>query len=367
MVRYQTNKCQARECKLCEKSRKNCEFYEEVNNGFKCCVCRKIIELKYLRLHMLCHFGERLFSCELCGKKSLQNFVIRERHFGEKKLSLCHNCLTTIHQNYDFSKNYLTNGKDFPLTCLFCYMNFREYTSFKAHVDSHIKDIQTAYAVNFYESSQFYQHIVQGHRQLKLIECFICAMKFTTRESLKIHLKSHKKSPFKCFYCRKQYFRKHKLEIHVRTHTGERPFKCLLCPKSFTTADGLRSHIRIHTGERPFKCHWCPKTYTLSSSLTNHLRTHINQTFLKLSLDDKSKSNKNSQQQTYNHILQKSLENRCDIAGNYELQSSNQEPFVCNLCSKKFKQVSNLYSHYQTVHNRQLYIDLNSTCIKLNI
>ncbi|CAE1283639.1 KRAB [Acanthosepion pharaonis] len=85
-------------------------------------------------------------------------------------------------------------------------------------------------------------------------KCHICSRFYKHYKSLKYHLKTHSKRPFKhqCQTCDAAFAQKVDLEKHMRTHDGSRPYKCEECDSRFTQSSALKRHERIHAKVKPF-------------------------------------------------------------------------------------------------------------------
>lgn len=148
----------------------------------------------------------------------------------------------------------------------------------------------------------------QTPKRKNKFNCKLCGKKYAKYETLKAHLKVHKREPvYRCRVCKsvfpqKNLLRTHKcsvavanvenkvkntceycgrafttnanLRVHYAVHTGERPHKCDICGKTFTQKGNLNIHRRIHTGEKPFSCPVCHKCFSQKINLRHHAATH---------------------------------------------------------------------------------------------
>ncbi|OWA53892.1 putative Zinc finger and SCAN domain-containing protein 22 [Hypsibius exemplaris] len=139
--------------------------------------------------------------------------------------------------------------------------------------------------------------------QLKRVKCETCGKSYSSRKSLKIHVRTHTGyKPYKCSLCPKSFSQSNVLKAHINAHTGQRDFFCYTCGRAFTQSAHMKTHQRIHsrrkdhtctvcnrsfgskgvlirhcrqhTGEKPYRCARCPKTFTRAESLRSHENSH---------------------------------------------------------------------------------------------
>jgi len=105
-----------------------------------------------------------------------------------------------------------------------------------------------------------------------------CGETFTTRFSLKRHIKKHTgERPQVCPFpnCDSRFAERSTLKRHIRIHTGEKPYLCRFpnCMKSFADRTNVKRHQMIHTGVKPFTCCItdCSRTFSRKSYLRRHM------------------------------------------------------------------------------------------------
>ena len=81
-----------------------------------------------------------------------------------------------------------------------------------------------------------------------------------------------------CMYpgCLGEYSTKFNLKRHVESfHMNVKKYQCSFCSSGFSSKQSVKEHLRIHSGVMPYKCTACDKMFRQASQLSLHKRVHI--------------------------------------------------------------------------------------------
>ena len=66
-----------------------------------------------------------------------------------------------------------------------------------------------------------------------------------------------------------------KHDLCLLIFTGQKLFSCHMCNTSFSTKGSLKVHMRLHTGSKPFKCPFCELRFRTSGHRKTHIQCHL--------------------------------------------------------------------------------------------
>jgi DNA-directed RNA polymerase subunit RPC12/RpoP len=149
-----------------------------------------------------------------------------------------------------------------------------------------------------------------GHSKIhrprtKDYSCNICKKTFLSIGSAREHMVTHDKI-FKCEFCKKKFGSARNLSIHGLTHDAKTIFQCDLCPSKFKYRTNIYTHMKVKhltTPDKAFKCVVCKKRFGSARNLSIHELTHDTEKILR-----------------------------------------------CDLCPRKFKYRSSIYTHMKAKH-----------------
>jgi len=198
-----------------------------VSETHVCNVCGKNFTHKqYLDKHLLTHENtEKNFVCKECGKM-----------FGYKGSLKKH--VQEHHENF------------FRYTCEECGQTFIDMLRYNMHMETtHQKGEKFTCNVcgkTIIGKHRFKVHISRHPKSLKFTPCQECGEE-VPETHMRFHVAQAHKSEnwkYKCPYCPRKMEKAAYIRIHIRSHTGAKPYICNGCNKAFTTRESIKKHIK---------------------------------------------------------------------------------------------------------------------------
>lgn len=207
-------------------------------------------------------------------------------------------------------------------------------------------------------------HKASVHSNDRPFECDFegCGKRFQIRRRLNIHMKTHyddshdrhsdypkiQKPVDKKYVCdepgctfkspKSTYLMEHKATVH----SNERPFMCEVegCGKTFKIRRRLNEHMKTHSADTPFVCDFegCGKAFKIKAYLTEHVKYHLEPGY------QKKKKTKMCSVPGCNFAAQSNV---C-LERHRAARHSDERPFECSVCHKRFKLIYILQTHMKT-------------------
>lgn len=201
------------------------------------------------------------------------------------------------------------------------------------------------------------QDSAQMNSESKPFICLECTKSFKNTRSLKDHLQTHPGGErcLKCKMCSKTF----KFSSYIERRTEGKPLQCKLCPQFFKNLILFTIHFKTHSGETSFHCQKCVKN-TGSSELIKLKRTIKSRPKEKLYVCEHCSKNFKNQSALTKHIRSHTGEKpyQCEICSksfrisshlkNHTRTHTGEKPYKCHLCTKSFVVSFALKSHIRT-------------------
>ena len=284
---------------------------------------------------------KRPFQCEFCHKWFVTNSdltIHRQIHKTPTtvytKRYQCDHCQKCFAKR-GVLKCHMTTHTDEQFRCQYCHAIFSKeddlYEHMKCHIRITIENYKCKYCHKMFVSKNDLQRHTRLHRtKEKPFQCEQCRAGFSRRDTLARHVRYRhiKNKSNQCMYCLKYFASTKYLKIHhSRIHTKENPFQCEVSQTLFVRKDELVRQAKIHTNERTFQCKYCQKCFLTKQNLSFHLSTHSCKT-----ADKCQKTLKRGDERKIN-------------------TNTEEKPFSCKDCKRRFSIEQNLYIHQIHWHN----------------
>ena len=155
------------------------------------------------------------------------------------------------------------------------------------------------------------------------------------------HMLTHKGKTCVCDVCNKAYANKKDMVYHKRKmHTKENLLQCDECDKRFASPQVFKHHKMLHTSDLPHPCPQCPKKFALCGRLKQHVRQHHSGEERPMFPCD---------------ICQKTFTTMTGVWDHIRRRHSEETPFHCTKCEKKFKTNNSVFSNSNSDHPKPSY------------
>jgi KRAB domain-containing zinc finger protein len=396
------------ECLMCGKNFKQDYFYKlhvakhntDTPGVFKCLYmsCQKLFENEIdIRKHTEAHKDLAQFDCNECGKcfalkRTLASHVVMHWDWRPFKCDIP-GCSYSAKWSQHLQKHKNNVHTLERLTCSLCGEMFKHRAYFKEHEEKHKTDTPGVFKCHHIRCNETFsipKNLKMHTKQHKMHKCDVPGCLFTSelKRDLCVHRKKvHSICVHNCQLCGKGFDNNTCLKQHVKIHKTGEPgvIKCAKnnCKQTFKSVADFKKHFDNHESLylrqngskrhiKEFECHCCGKNIKgYKSDLKKHVAKHETKTpgVIKC-LFSRCKQTFTSATDLKQHYLKHwdvSLRPfacdfpQCNYASRkkrdllqHKRQVHSPNLYTCDMCGRKFKNLSYVARHFKSFHLKQL-------------
>ena len=361
-------------CKVCSKNYKrketlNCHMLQHSGKKNLCCsVCQKRFYTKtLLTSHMIIHSGIKAYVCNVCGsafsyKSNLTSHLkihskVKIERESEKQYP-CSECSKQFRLKHHLTQHMVSHTGVKAYKCEICTKAFAHRAIMISHMKAHFGRQYTCSQCGktFNYLSNLQKHKIIHSTDRPLHTCTICEKRYSSKGSLKIHMRSHLgEKPHSCSLCQKLFKSKNGLKGHLLIHAGDRRHICSICGQGFVQAGQLNSHMTRHSSEKTHACEICQNMFKTKSELKNHMKSHSLEKLFTCETCGAQLKYRQSLVEHVNLLHKGTVSHPCKICGRtfrwrsglyvHLTTHAEERNHVCSTCGKQFKLAKQLKRH----------------------
>jgi Zinc finger, C2H2 type. len=314
---------------------------EKVEECSKCKV--RFQDKRALQTHVCTVMSQR--SCQDCNKyfKSKETLHKHKKYFCPKKRSnsVCRNCGKVFSSVIEMAQHQKVHlricvflQEDSLYTCTVCRKKFAARSMLEMHKKSHSSG---SLCVNQTEEIPVQPSISTGKILLKRYKCQYCPCSYTTRQKLRLHMKTHfvgeKKSSVSEWSVDTNQSNKSDIAGDATPECSKK-FTCKYCEHVCADSAALWNHmLKQHSSDQAYRCDKCGRSFSHMAACSNHKKTHDVKIHCRVCGKQYSSDKALRDHENNKHRIQKATHH-------------------CRLCTESFMTRSELLIHGRTHHTK---------------
>ncbi|KAJ0182902.1 hypothetical protein K1T71_000878 [Dendrolimus kikuchii] len=288
---------------------------------YSCIQCDRTFKNRVSILSHLTNYHTGAHKCPKCDRLCPNGYVLRAHyrtHF--QKTFKCNICSVTYNSRYHLNEHSRKHLNSNRYKCDMCSKEFKYKSSLKIHM--------------FLHSGGKPKHL-----------CDVCGTSFNDRTNLRIHERSvHLKlRPFTCDVCKATYTAKKHLKSHIITkHLDLKEFRCNICGRMFGSITACVKHEAVHT--KIFVC--CNVEFQSKGEYLSHIKKFNCK--IKHTNGSKNKYMKSKSCEICGKVFASKFTWKRHMSQRHD--DDRTRNVTCEICHEKFFDSSSVYRHKYKRH-----------------
>ena len=231
------------------------QLVHDVSSKFNCAICGKVYHLtNYLKRHMKSHeMSNDKTVCDICGKVVLKNNINLHKRVHAKKDTKCTLCDIDFKHLKTLKRHLDHDHKNISFKCDICDKKLLSEYVLRNHMRSHgcSKEYANKQRHQCEICNAYYASLPKLQNHLKFVHenhlgslCQICGKYFRGRHDHGVN--------FLCTCCGKSFSDKSNLKKHIKTvhrttsSLDSKIYACDICEEKFSVYESIIKHYKTH-------------------------------------------------------------------------------------------------------------------------